>query len=597
MNRLLMFGMLLLASSVLESAAAQDKGAKSPGGKAAARVKAEQAPGYKILVIEGFTVLLGEETVKHLDDAEYKRKPLEVVELELKTLVSLFPAKAINVLRNVLIWVEWDEKQPTANGRPGRAVAVYYGGHQAQMLAKGKNPLKARNVTVLSMKALTEEHQPGRDQGRCVLLHEIAHAVHDQLVGFDNPAIKAAYKQALERKLYDANMYASTNEAEFFAELTCSYFDQLAYYPKKRDDLKKHDPATYKVMESVWGKSKTTTATKTQSATDLPDVELAAIDLGKHVLGPKFALPDLEGKPVLVIFWNVVSPSSLSCFSKVAAWDAELRPFGLTTIAVHLTGQQKVNVEETARGRDLPFAVTEGRWTDKSPIKASKDFPLAYLFDHEGKLIFQGSPFDAVKPARSAVGQALVSRSGVEDFPKALAPLVDGLRKGQAPASIVGRVSFMAQSRDTETADAAKLLLKPMLETGRQTLSLAESLVESNPLEAFLLLERLPTIYKDTEVATRANEVLNRVKMNKSVVAEQRARTVLAAVKKLDTELNSQPGSFDPKSPEFRARNRARLGQLQDVIQKMTAAHAGAKATEQAIRIGDKYGVSASAKP
>jgi hypothetical protein len=597
MNRLFMLALLLVGAAGLGSAAGQDKSAKAAGGKTAAKVKAEQVPGYKIHVIEGFTVLLGEETVKHLDDAAYKRKPLEVIELELKTLVSLFPARAINVLRNALIFVEWDEKQTTANGRPGRAVAVYYGGHQLQMLAQGKTPLKAKNVTILSMKALTEEHQPERDQGRCVLLHEIAHAVHDQLIGFQSPAIKSAYKQAMERKLYDPKMYASTNEAEFFAELTCSYFDQLAYYPKKRDDLKKHDPATYKLMESVWGKSKTAATAKTPATTDLPDLELSAVDLGKPVLGPKLALPDLEGKPVLVIFWNAVSTSSLACFSKVAAWDAELRPFGLVTIAVHLTGQQKVNVEETARARDLLFAVTEGRWTDKSPVKESKDFPLAYLFDHEGKLIFRGSPFDADKPARSAVGQALVSRAGVEEFPKALAPLVDSLEKGQAPASLVGRVSFLAQARDTEIADAAKSLLKPMLEKGRQTLTEAEGLAESNPLEAFLLLERLPSIFKDTDVAAKANEMLGRVKAHKTVVAEQRARTALTAIKKIDTELSGQPGSFDPRSPEFRTRNRARLSQLQDAIQKMAAAHAGARATEQALRIGDKYGVATSAKP
>ena len=31
------------------------------------------------------------------------------------------------------------------------------------MLARGMHPLKARNVTILRMKALTEEHQPKRD--------------------------------------------------------------------------------------------------------------------------------------------------------------------------------------------------------------------------------------------------------------------------------------------------------------------------------------------------------------------------------------------------------------------------------------------------
>src|SRR5581483_9932341 len=118
-----------------------------------------------------------------------------------------------------LIWVEWSEREAMSNGRSGSAAAVYYGGHQLHMLEEGKHPLKAKNITILRMKSLTNEHQPKHDSGRCVILHEMTHAVHDQLIGFENPNIKFAYKQAMERKLYDPAMYAATNEMEFFAEL------------------------------------------------------------------------------------------------------------------------------------------------------------------------------------------------------------------------------------------------------------------------------------------------------------------------------------------------------------------------------------------
>lgn len=62
-----------------------------------------------------------------------------------------------------------------------------------QLLQEDRHPLKAKNVTILTMKSLTEEHQPKRQSGRCVIRHEIAHAVHDQLIGFNNADIKAAY--------------------------------------------------------------------------------------------------------------------------------------------------------------------------------------------------------------------------------------------------------------------------------------------------------------------------------------------------------------------------------------------------------------------
>jgi hypothetical protein len=200
--------------------------------------------GYKRHTIEGFTLLVNRQ-VLDADTSEFERKPLDVLALELRAVAGMMTPKALDVLRRLVIWVEWDEVHPLASGRDGTAVAVYYGGHQLSLFKKGMHPLKARTVTILRMKSLTREHQPKRDSGRCVLLHEIAHAVHDQLLTRDHPGIKAAYKQAMERKLYDKAQYLTTNESEFFAELTCAYFDQLHHHPRTREELKKHDPVTY----------------------------------------------------------------------------------------------------------------------------------------------------------------------------------------------------------------------------------------------------------------------------------------------------------------------------------------------------------------
>src|SRR5438309_816319 len=128
-------------------------------------------------------------------------------------------------------------------GRPGRgavgAVAVFLGGHQAGLAAAG-NPVKANAVTILSLRSLAGEHQPGTDSGRCVTLHELAHAFHYHVVGDKNPIVLAAYKQAMERKLYDPALYAATNEHEYFAELSVAYLKKLDYFPRTRQDLKKH---------------------------------------------------------------------------------------------------------------------------------------------------------------------------------------------------------------------------------------------------------------------------------------------------------------------------------------------------------------------
>ena len=62
-----------------------------------------------------------------------------------------------------------------------------------------------------------------------MILHELAHAYHDQVLGFDEPRIKEAYEKYKksgrgdETLLYNGKRvkhYALTNHKEFFAEMT-----------------------------------------------------------------------------------------------------------------------------------------------------------------------------------------------------------------------------------------------------------------------------------------------------------------------------------------------------------------------------------------
>jgi tetratricopeptide (TPR) repeat protein len=228
------------------------------------RIKAQPIPGYKQQAMEGFHVIVAQNVITHNDDADYERKPLDVLRGELEAVVKLLPKRAVKALHAVPIWVEWhDDKDPDI----GKSVAKYYGASGNLVLwalDKQKNPLKANSVEIIDMKALAEEHQPKRKLDRSVLLHEFSHAVHFQLFGADNPQIKAAYQQAMDRNLYDTakdvnnreiKPYARTNEREYFAELSCAYFSKLHYFPFTRDDLKKHDPVGYKMMELTWGKA------------------------------------------------------------------------------------------------------------------------------------------------------------------------------------------------------------------------------------------------------------------------------------------------------------------------------------------------------
>ncbi len=94
------------------------------------------------------------------------------------------------------------------------------------------------------------------------ILHELAHAYHDQVLGFEHPEIKEAYQRAEKEKLYErvllykggmTSHYARTNHIEFFAEMTETYVGVNDYYPFVRAELQVHDPQTFALMKKIWG--------------------------------------------------------------------------------------------------------------------------------------------------------------------------------------------------------------------------------------------------------------------------------------------------------------------------------------------------------
>ena len=66
-----------------------------------AGARPDPIPGYKILDIEGFTVIVSDETMKNQESSTNARKPLEVLEMELKAVTRLLKPEAVAVLRRI----------------------------------------------------------------------------------------------------------------------------------------------------------------------------------------------------------------------------------------------------------------------------------------------------------------------------------------------------------------------------------------------------------------------------------------------------------------------------------------------------------------
>ena len=94
-----------------------------------------------------------------------------------------------------------------------------------------------------------------------VILHELSHAYHDQVLGFDDPRIRDAYENFKKSGRGDKTLlyngtrvrhYALTTPMEFFAEMSEAYFGTNDFFPFNRAELKEAEPEIYELLKNVW---------------------------------------------------------------------------------------------------------------------------------------------------------------------------------------------------------------------------------------------------------------------------------------------------------------------------------------------------------
>jgi hypothetical protein len=80
--------------------------------------------------------------------------------------------------------------------------------------------------------------------------------------GNDNPTLLSVYRTSVDSGKYNLvdytlggkqKAYATTNQMEFFAELTEAWFGKNDYYPYTKEHLQTFDPSGYELMNKIWG--------------------------------------------------------------------------------------------------------------------------------------------------------------------------------------------------------------------------------------------------------------------------------------------------------------------------------------------------------
>ena len=201
---------------------------------------------YRVQQIEGWKVLVNKTLLDNhpalADDT------LKLLASHLYRITRVVPGDSLEKLRDIPIWVEYKYK---------RHPCMCYHPSKEWLTENGFNPEKAGSIEV----ANAENFLTWTIAQPWMVLHELAHGYHHQVLGYDNKDIAAAYKQAVESKKYesvlhingtDRRAYALNNDQEYFAEASEAFFGTNDFYPFVRSELKQFDPVFYEIMKKLW---------------------------------------------------------------------------------------------------------------------------------------------------------------------------------------------------------------------------------------------------------------------------------------------------------------------------------------------------------
>lgn len=200
--------------------------------------------------LEGWTVHIDNRLLDG-PDKEVGDRALRLLANRLYDIKLVVPADKVTRLQRVPIWLDRTH---------GKLRPAQYHPSAAWLKTNGYDAALAKAVHIPDAAEFASvNHQ--RVQPWSVL-HELAHAYHDQVLGFDHAEVRAAWERFRDSGKYKSVLhingkpvahYALTNEKEFFAEMTEAFFGTNDFFPFNRAELQREEPEIFALLGKLWG--------------------------------------------------------------------------------------------------------------------------------------------------------------------------------------------------------------------------------------------------------------------------------------------------------------------------------------------------------
>jgi thiol-disulfide isomerase/thioredoxin len=305
---------------------------------------------------------------------------------------------------------------------------------------------------------------------------------------------------------------------------------------------------------------------------------------GSHVSGPKFDAADLTGRVVLVEYWGVNCPPCLASIPHISALQEKYGRDQFIIIANHCQAEDNAKaaaVFKSRGGSDLITVINHGSLSgaDVSGI------PHCFLFNHDGKLVYEGSPSGLDAPVESAVknspGFLIAGRT---------------YRKTQKQAATIGALRTnlsgtlkslrtLGKSDDATAKEEADHLLGKVEEFAQRNLAKITSDRSDDPITASETLARMVHLLGGDELGAPFEALVKDLKADKAFQAELKAAAILS-----DVCAQATKAGFD-RNPEDARRNRQAVTQIGETLKALVKKFPDTKAASQAMELAKRWGI------
>jgi hypothetical protein len=217
----------------------------------AERDSAESAKptSHTVRKLEGWTVRVDDRLLQAPNE-ELGRRTLRFLEAKLVDIKTVVRKDVLAKLQAVPIVLDLTH---------GKLSSMQYHPSAGWLKANGYSPELAKCVHIPRAADLPTRRNVNEQPW--VILHELAHAYHDQVLGFEEPRIREAYEKFKKSGRGDKTLlfdgrrvrhYALTDHKEFFAEMTEAYFGVNDFFPFNRGELKEAEPEIFALLREIW---------------------------------------------------------------------------------------------------------------------------------------------------------------------------------------------------------------------------------------------------------------------------------------------------------------------------------------------------------